>query len=154
MTNDTAQILANCLDVLDQPDMTLEECVRPYVDQAGSLIELLAIAQTLRAAPAVTPSLDFRIDARQRLLARLPVRRSRWDHLVSLIRLRLQRWSVNKIWLMRAAFILLVGVVLGASAVVASAQSLPNDALYPMKRGIEQVRLFLTPDRAAFDVCR
>jgi hypothetical protein len=148
MTNDTAQILANCLDALERPNMTLEECVRPYADQAESLIELLAVAQTLRSAPAVTPSLDFRMDARQRLIAHLPSRRSRWARVVD----RVSAWGQHLIsrtrWVWWVIFILLIGVVIGGSVVVTSAQSLPNDVLYPVKRTIERARLIFAPDTA------
>ena len=50
--------------------------------------------------------------------------------------------------LLRAVFILLVGVMLGSSVVVALAQSLPSDILYPVKRTIEQARLACAPDSA------
>jgi hypothetical protein len=148
MMNDTAQVLANCLDALERPGVTMEQCAAPFADQAGSLVELLAVAQTLRSAPAVTPSLDFRVDARQRLIAHLPARRSRRARMVD----RCSAWGwrlVNrKILVWWAAFILLIGVVLGASVVVASAQSLPNEVLYPVKRTIEQARLIFAPDTA------
>jgi hypothetical protein len=83
MPNDMTRILASCLDALEQHGMTLEECVAPYPGQRGALIELLSVAQTLRSAPVATPSLDFRVDAQQRLIARLPSRRSRRALLVN-----------------------------------------------------------------------
>jgi hypothetical protein len=146
MTNDTVRILANCLDVIEQRGATLEECVAPYPDQRGPLIELLSAAQALRAAPAVTPSLDFRIDARQRLIAHLPSRRSRRAVMVNVLSAWRHRLVASKVLLLRLTVILLVGVVIGSSVVAASAQSLPNDVLYPVKRTMEQARLVFAPD--------
>ncbi len=77
MTNDTAQILANCLDEIERQERSPEECLAQHPGQRLALSELLPVAQALRSAPAVIPSLDFRMDARQQLLARLPARRSR-----------------------------------------------------------------------------
>ncbi|HTP06792.1 MAG TPA: DUF5667 domain-containing protein [Anaerolineae bacterium] len=149
MTNDTAQILANCLDVLERPGATVEQSVAPYPDQRRSLSELLSIAQALRAAPAVTPSLDFRLDARQQLIARLPSRRSRRSGIVDKFSAWCRRFVNHQRLLGRTAFILFVGMMFGASVAVASAESLPNDMLYPVKRTIEQARLIFTPDAAA-----
>jgi hypothetical protein len=134
MTNDTAQILASCLDAIEQ-GQSLEECVAWHPDQRLILNELLPVAQTLRSAPATVPSLDFRIDARQRLLARLPPRRR-------------QRapWPTNRVTLLRAAILLLLALALTTSVVTASAQALPNDMLYPVKRTIEQTQLALAAD--------
>lgn len=149
MTNDTAQILADCLDVLERPGVTVEQCVALYPDQRGSLIELLVVAQSLRSAPPVLPSLDFRMDARPRLIACLPARRSRRARVAAGFSAWGQRFVSRKILMWRAAFSLLIGVALGASVVVASAQSLPNDVLYPVKRTIEQARLMFALDNKA-----
>ncbi len=135
MTNDTARILASCLDAIEQRGLSLEECVAQHPNQRAALSELLPVAQTLRSAPAVLPSLDFRLDARQRLLARLPARRD-----------RRAAWVVQRALFARVALILLVVMVLATSVVTASAQALPNDVLYPMKRTFEQVRLDLAAD--------
>ncbi len=135
MTNDTAQILASCLDAIEQRGLSLEECVAQHPDHRAALSELLPVAQTVRSAPAVLPSLDFRLDARQRLLARLPARRS-----------RRAIWFARRAMFARVALILLGVVALATSVVTASAQALPDDVLYPMKRVLEQVRLALAAD--------
>lgn len=146
MPENSTQALANCLDAIEQGSASFKECLAHYPDQHSMLTELLPLALTLRSAPAVKPSLDFRLDARQQLIARLPMRRPRRMTL----RAKWATWpgSLKSKWLLagRAIAILAVFVFLGASTVVASAQSLPNDVLYPVKRAIEQVRLTLAPD--------
>jgi hypothetical protein len=140
MTNDTARILASCLDALEQ-GQSLEECVGRHPDQRLTLIELLPVAQTLRSAPAVMPSLDFRLDARQHLLASLPPR-------LPVRHTRRAAWFAKRVTLLRVTVMLLLMVVLATSVVTASAQALPNDVLYPVKRTIEQARLALAADGA------
>ncbi len=135
MTNDTARILASCLDGIEQ-GQSLEECVAQHPDQGLILSELLPVAQMLRSAPATVPSLDFRMDARQRLLARLPARHP-----------RPATWLTGRLMFLRVVVILLLVVVLATSVVTASAQALPNDVLYPVKRSIEQARLVFTLDK-------
>ncbi len=134
MTNDTARILASCLDAIEQ-GQSLEKCVAQHPDQGQILSELLPVAQTLRSAPAIVPSLDFRMDARQRLLARLPARHP-----------RPATWLTGRMMFLRAMVILLLVIVLATSVVTASAQALPNDVLYPVKRTIEQARLVFAVD--------
>ena len=116
MTNDTARILASCLDAIEQQGRSPEECMAQHPDQRLTLSELLPVAQTLRSAPAVIPSLDFRMDARQRLLVRLPVRRSRRATRVP-----------KRVMSVQVGLMLLMVVTLAASVVTASAQALPND---------------------------
>jgi hypothetical protein len=137
MTDEAALVLANCLDALERREFTLDEYVARHPDQYTVLTELVPVAQRLRAAPDVRPSPDFRADARQRLIARLPSRaapRSRWP------------WPQPGV-LVRALAALLIVIVLGSSVVAASAQSLPNEVLYPVKITVEQMRLALSPDQ-------
>ena len=106
-----------------------------HPEQRLALSELLPVAQVLRSAPAVIPSLDFRMDARQRLLARLPARRS-----------RRAAWVPQRVRSVQVGLVLLMVVTLATSVVTASAQALPIDALYPVKRTIEHIRLALAAD--------
>ncbi len=135
MTDDAAQVLASCLDAIEQQGLSLEECIARYPDQRLALCELLPAAQALRSAPGVTPSLDFRMDARQRLAACLPARQA-----------RRAKWFPRRGVYVQAALALLMVGVLATSVVTASARALPNDLLYPAKRTIEQVRLAFASD--------
>jgi hypothetical protein len=137
MTNDTAQILASCLDAIEQQEWSPEECLAHHPEQRLALSELLPVAQVLRSAPAVIPSLDFRMDARQQLLARLPARRE-----------RRAAWASIRVMAAQVGLVLLMVVALATSVVTASARALPNEVLYPVKRTIEQVRLALAADSA------
>jgi hypothetical protein len=135
MTNDTARILASCLDAIEQQEWSPEECIAHHPEQRLALSELLPVARVLRSAPAVIPSLDFRMDARQQLLARLPARRE-----------RRAAWVSRRVTAVQVGLVLLMVVTLATSVVTATAQALPNEVLYPVKRTIEHVRLALTAD--------
>ncbi len=135
MANDTARILASCLEAIEQLGLSPEECLARYPDQRTALSELLPVAQALRSAPTMMPSLDFRLDARRRLLAQLPARQSRRTT-------RLTRPALFA----RAVMVFLLLVGCATSVATTSAQALPNDILYPMKRTIEQIRLAFATD--------
>ncbi len=188
MTNDAALTLANCLEAIERHELTLDQYLARHPDQHRLLTELVPLAQHLRAAPMITPSLDFRADARRQLISQLSPRRSsragtltrNWARVIPSaarnLRARLTDRVVNTeiprrrshsatlrgpssmaprndavriegLRLVRALAVLIILVVLGSSAVVASAQSLPNEVLYPVKIAIEQVRLALSPDQ-------
>ena len=140
--NDTAYVLAECLDTVARRELTLDDCVARYPDQRVMLTDLIPLAQTLRAAPPVVPSLDFRADARRRLIGRLPSRRraSGFDR----VRHSLQQ---HRRLFTRVLIVVAVFAVLSSSVIAASARALPNDPLYAVKIALEQVRLALTPDR-------
>ena len=133
MTNDAALMLANCLEALERRELTFEQYLARHPDQQAALTELVPVALRLRAVPRVRPSPDFRADARARLIAQLPPR-----HLTGTRR-------AGRLMPMLA--VLAVLIVLGSSIIAASAQSLPNDPLYPVKITIEHVRLALSSDQ-------
>ena len=140
--NDSNLALADCLDALEWPDVTLEECAARYPDQQAVLLELLPLAQALRAALDIAPSPDFRLDARQRLIARLPPARQRPTRLDAG-----RPWRARHLVLVHALAIILFVALLGSSVLIAAAQSLPNDALYPIKLVVEHARLAMAVDQ-------
>jgi len=141
MAGDFTRILADCLDAIEQRGSTFDECLVSHPDHSAALVELLPIAVALRSAPAVAPSPEFRAKARRRLVARLPARS---------VPAAPRRSLVPALVLRRPALImvLIVAVVamLGSGIVAASAASLPNDLLYPVKMAVEELRLSLSPD--------
>jgi hypothetical protein len=140
--NDAAFVLAECLDAIARRELTLDDCAARHPDQRVMLTELIPLAQTLRAAPPIVPSLDFRADARRRLIARLPSRQR--ARAFERVRAGLQ---LPQRLLMRALMAVVIVMMLSTSVIAASAQSLPNDLLYPVKITVEQVQWALAPDR-------
>ena len=144
MSNDPALALANCLAALESGEVSFADYVERQPEHRAVLTDLVPLAQRLVVAPVVTPSLDFRVDARRRLITRLLEQRSHSR------RFHWPQWSLrqSRIWL-RGLVALIVLFALSTSVLVASAQSLPNDPLYPVKLAVEQFQLAVSPDRLA-----
>jgi len=139
-------ILDECLGQLHQ-GQSLEACVAQYPTLAAQLEPLLRVALQVRAlGPAPAPSPLAQRNARQRLLAEVALRKEKaqeqprpfWLNLPSLLR-------------RGAVAIVLAGVLLAAAlgqgTLAASANSLPGDALYSVKRFGEQVRVLFAFDQ-------
>ncbi len=144
------RILAHCLEEIDAGRLTMEACLERYPAHREELERLLTAALALRQAPYVEPSPAFRSSTRRRLLARLPARphavrrpaRSRWQGLLPRAR---RRPALAWVALALLAIILLTGT----GVAYASSSALPGDALYPLKTGLEDLRVKLTPQGPA-----
>jgi hypothetical protein len=128
-------------DVLDQVlsgELTLEEAVARHPDVEDRLLLLTDLVDELQALPSQAPAPEFRHRARLKLLQRIQETRPRrrwWDALPPLAAPRLPGWA-NAI---SASLIAFGGLTFGTT--YASASALPDDALYPMKRALEQVNV-------------
>lgn len=98
-----------------------------------------AVVAALRAAPRVTPRPAFRAAARERLLARIAVTPPPQPQ-------RLQRQHLVPRVAMRVAASVAIVFSLTSGAIVASANSLPDEPLYVVKTVVEEAQL-----RAALD---
>jgi len=147
---DFEAVLDECLSQIDKGE-SLEACVAQYPTLAAQLEPLLRLALRVKALrQEQVPSPVTLQAARQRFLREAAQLRS-----AQLDKARTSRvpWWVNLQALMRksmAAVVLatlLLVVALSAGTIAASANSLPGDALYPVKRMTEEVQLLLTFDR-------
>jgi hypothetical protein len=149
VNEDIESVLDKCIDEMDS-GASLEACVARYPALAARLEPLLRLALEIRSLgqePAPTP-LNLQA-GRQRVLreaARLRIDQQQKAGT------RQMPWWLNLQALLRksAAAVALASVllvtILGAGTVAISANSLPGDALYPVKRISEEVQLFLTID--------
>lgn len=147
MTDELSAILAQALTRLEKGE-PVEACLSRFPTHTRQLAPLLESATwTIQALSYVeAPSEAALAAGRERFLtaaAALPTvavahstqapRRSTW------LRLALRPLAT-------LALVLLALVFIGSGAVIASAQSLPGDPLYPVKVTTDEVRLFLAPD--------
>jgi hypothetical protein len=147
VNEDIESIFDECLKEIES-GVSLEACVARYPSLAAQLEPLLRLAleiQSLGQEPAPAP-LNLRA-GRQRVLreaARLRNSQQQKE------RAGQAPWWLNLQGLMRrsAAAVALASVllvtILGAGTVAISANSLPGDTLYPVKRISEEVQLLLT----------
>jgi hypothetical protein len=106
--------------------------------------ELVAVAAAMQATPAVVPRADFTAELRAELVAaahrELP---SSGDPAPRAARPQRSRYRRMGLAAATGAFVVVGGTTGIASA---SADALPGDLLYPVKRGVEQIDLALTTD--------
>ena len=154
MRGDFEAILDDCLSHLRE-GASIEACLARYPEYAVELEPLLRIA--LRAQelkPVEPPSMTALAAGRRRFLqeaARLRQREAlpRAGWLFTLLR-PMPRWVwARRSFAITALTVFLLLALLGGGVVVASANSLPGDPLYPIKRATEQVQLSFTFDPAA-----
>lgn len=141
-----SQIVAECLEAVESGQMSAAECLARYPEYRQPLEDVLGAVQMLRTAAMVEPRAAFRRSARARLTARLPQRTAVTNRnpfrLVNQVQsMQFSRRTVMN-WI--AVFVLLGSLFGGGFAVQASSQALPDQALYPLKTGIEEVRLALS----------
>lgn len=126
--------LNECLENIHGKRSTLEECLARYPEHAEDLEPLLRVALAVEKASSVEPRPEFKAQARSRLQAALYARahkhprggRAWW-----------WQWAA-------AAAVLLVLFAAGGGTLVASADSMPDQSLYPVKIAGEQIQMFFT----------
>jgi len=138
-------ILVQCIEDIKAGRASIEDCLDRYPSMREQLESLLRIALEIREPPDVKPSPCFKVKARVWLMdqihERQPVtkwpwfRYSSWTKQIPLRR----RFSMASIILV----IVLALSALGGGAAYAAQDSLPGDALYPVKLGTEQMRMML-----------
>ncbi|MDX2077192.1 MAG: hypothetical protein SFZ02_12225 [bacterium] len=129
---DYADILATCLDMVLSKRATIETCVAEYPHYADSLRQELSIALLITKLKPPTLSDNKVASIEARLMKSLPSQKVLRPHF-GMIRRNV------------AAIFLIIVVIFAGSAgtVAASADALPGDALYGVKRWWESVVVFI-----------
>ncbi len=158
MNSRLEEALDQCLVRLHDGE-SVESCLASYLEQAGELGPLLALAAAVQELPrpcarprAVAAGLE-RMLAVPAPAAGLvsPSRRHFGERLrhtwVTVAAIFSGQGNLRRAPALRPLLaVLVVLVALFPLSIVASADSLPGDLLYPVKRSTEQVRLFFTID--------
>lgn len=129
-------IFDECLDGLISGQATLEQCLERYPEHTEELRSLLETALRLKHSPELIPSAG----ARQRVRYALNERMAEWSrpekNRRTSLRFRLANIMVSLV--MGFTFI-------GGGLAYASSGAMPDQTLYPVKTGLEQVMLSLAP---------
>ena len=137
------ELLDQCISAVRRQECTVEACLAAHPAVQSDLEPLLRLSARLQSAQSLRAPVAARVAIQQRLQA-LPVmpppRRSLIPVFLSASGRRQARPRLNLAPLLAA---LLLVVLLGSSLgiVAASAQSLPGDFLYPVKRAQESLAL-------------
>jgi len=134
MSKGFEKILDECLERLIQGE-SVEECLARYPEQAAELEPLLRVALMAKEASSVEPRPELKAAARNRFQSVLSDMGRRQQRRGFALRWR-WRWAIT------VAAVVLLLFVAGGSTVAASNDSLPGDLLYPVKTGVERVRLW------------
>jgi hypothetical protein len=133
MKDEFQHIFEDCLELLEQ-GASIEDCLNKYPAEAGELKSLLSMAQLSRK------SLHYAIprDAKARIRTRIMTHydRQHWP--------RDQKkpiWSLMRRWAYVTIFILTFLIVAGVGLNAASANAVPGDLLYPIKRSFEEIQI-------------
>ncbi|MCK4331118.1 MAG: hypothetical protein KAW81_01050 [Dehalococcoidia bacterium] len=145
-------IIANCIDEIQAGKVTLEDCLARYPSLSDELRPLLKIAMGIQPE-AATPSPEFKQRARIRLLQAMQAPAADRGR----AGLDIFGWLKPPAPGRRLSYALIVAtviwalVVAGGTTVHASQDSLPDDALYPVKTAVENLRLAVarTPEARA-----
>ena len=132
-------IIDDCLKEIVAGRETLESCLRRYPAHAARLAPALEVAERLRRLPAA-PVMP--VDKRRVLETRYLKRATQLQARATQRAVDSQR-GMRRRGLMPVIVAFLVCLILVTAVTTASA-SVPGDALYPVKRVTEQVRLTLT----------
>jgi hypothetical protein len=141
---DLTQPLEECLQAMGEK-RNLQDVLRRYPAERDRLIELLRLSVDLGtlAPSAPAPDPGFRLRGRNRMLAAAAQRR------------RAQRWNPLGALPRPAARLAFAGALAvailtaGLTSAAASGNSLPGDAFYPIKLGVEKAQLAITLDAGA-----
>ena len=138
-------ILAQCIEDIKAGRSNIEDCLDRYSSVRERLEPLLRIALEIREPPDVKPSPSFKVKARVWLMDQIHERQTVTK--LPWFRYNSQMKPISYISRFSMASVILVIVValiaLGGGTVYAAQDSLPGDALYPVKLGTEQVIMLL-----------
>lgn len=150
MKKDLDSILEEVLLAIEQGE-NAEACLARYPEQAEALRPLLQTVQMLRSLREEVPSpslargreLFLREAARLRRRERVARWKVQWRRFLQGLTLSP---VVRRGWAVAVLTVTILACLMGWGVVVASAQSLPGDPLYPMKLAVERVQLTFTFD--------
>jgi len=140
------EALADCLEKVESGELTPEEALRGYPALKEELEPLLLLAIELHSLPKVVAPESLRSYKRPVFRGRVAAcTKPAWRRWFGSPALPSFGWASS---LAQAAAALAVVLLLAGSTVVASASSLPEEPLYPVKLAIENAQLALAPDSA------
>ncbi len=163
--NNKEDILECCLAAMQQQGNTVEECLAPYPAHHEKLEPLLRLAVRLNSAGSLQASQQFQSAAPLRLhmqiTGQLQPRQDGTPLQVSSSGPRIRRNARQypfkaspRLGKMRLAqvfvgLLLVLLIISGVGTAAASAQTLPGDFLYPIKRAQENLQLTITLNGAS-----
>jgi hypothetical protein len=145
------QILDRCLTFIQSGKASIADCLQAYPEHVGFLKPLLLTAlQTHSSLSPVGPSEAYIASTKTRILNQIHALKKESSNLKSRSKPRRFLLPRPALALLSLALVLML-LASGIGVASVSADALPGDTLYSVKRGVEELRLFLTirPDKDA-----
>jgi hypothetical protein len=138
------EILDSSLTLIQSGKATVVDCMQTYPEHANFLEPLLLTANQVHSDLAPDgPTEAYISTTKIRILNQLKVPKSERQEVKDKIRRR--HFALPKpAWAFISLALVLIMFISGIGVSSASANSLPGDTFYPVKRGIEELRLMLT----------
>ena len=144
MNGSLPEILDRCLSRNQSGTATIKQCSQEYPEHAEALAALLRIAGEVHSELAPPePGGAFVSTAQTRLLNRLRAAQEGTPR-AKARQVRRLKWARQPAYILASVVLALGLLVMSAGVAWASEGSLPGDALYSVKRTIEEARLALT----------
>src|SRR4030042_5336663 len=149
-------VLEKCVSSMEA-GVPLENCLREYPEYAPELSKLLKTAEIVKTLRVEKIPIEARVQNQKKLLSQAESLRSgnkrsnntsSFDWLLKPIRhvtqyLRVLSPIANKLVL--ALGIAGIFILFSGGLLITSAKSLPGDSLYPVKRAVEDIKVYLAP---------
>jgi hypothetical protein len=144
------EILEQCLAAIQTQGLTVEDCLRLYPAVREELEPLLSLAARLQTARSLRPAAEFKVAAARRLGNLAAARRARPRRKTGFLGFWTGSWAQPRMRLnsLLVGMLVMILIASGFGTMAASAQSLPGDFLYPVKRAEEDLQFALTLDQA------
>lgn len=148
-------VLADCLEAIEQEQMTPQECLEQYERYRDELKSLLETVQVMQHVPAIRLNQFYRKTSRTHLMNRI---QSHQEQNPRENQVPVAVGEKGYFWLnLQPAFqeifaLLLVVFLLAAGTVRASAGALPGDPLYNIKTSMERAQLVFADEETAIDI--
>ncbi len=144
------EVFEQCLAAMQTQGLTVEDCLQLHPALQEELEPLLSMAARLQTARSLRPRAEFKAAAAQRLSRLAAARPAPPRPKTGFRGFRTGGWAQRRVRLnpLLVGVLVVILIASGFGTVAASAQSLPGDFLYPVKRAEEAVHFALTLDEA------
>jgi hypothetical protein len=137
-------VLDKCLDLIQSEGTTLSDCLQAYPEHRERLEPLLTTAILFRSELAPSgPTEAYSSTTKIRLLNQVNARQRKLRQVQTKHQRRLPKLT-RPAYVLISVALLIVFLLSGIGVVRASAEALPGDALYGLKRGVEEIQLILS----------
>jgi hypothetical protein len=146
MNDDFARILDDCITKIQSGEGTIDDCLQQHSQYVEALAPLLEIARSTRTHLSPQgPDETFVETSKIRVMNQIRAAQRSRPTLERKAERR-QRWMLRPAFALMSFLVACTLLAASSGAVYASSEALPGDALYIVKRGVEEARLLFTLD--------